>query len=122
MASDTGYPEHVLDVLMQVGGPFDRGTRLRRMFGGYGIFCDGVMFGLIADDVLFLKVDHMTRANFLEAGAEPFIYEKAGKPVEMSYVTAPDDAAENPDELRPWAHMALAAANRTKSAKPARKR
>ena len=122
MASDTEFPEHVLDLLMQVGAPFDPAARLRRMFGGYGIFCDGVMFGLIAQDVLFLKVDDTTRASFLEAGAEPFMYEKAGKLVEMSYVTVPDDAGENADELRPWAHMALAAANRAKAVKPAKKR
>lgn len=56
MASDIGYPEHVLDVLIQVGEPLDRGTRLRRIFSGYGIFCVGVMFGLIADDVRSLRL------------------------------------------------------------------
>ena len=116
------FAEFPLDVLVQIGEPFESSVRLRRMFGGYGIFCDGVMFGLIAEAVLFLKVDDTTRASFLEAGAEPFMYEKAGKLVEMSYVTVPDDAGENADEFRPWAHMALAAANRAKAAKPAKKR
>jgi DNA transformation protein len=117
MASQAGYPEHVLDLLVQLGPPFDTGTRLRRMFGGHGIFCDGVMFALIADDVLFLKVDDTTKPDFLTAGCVPFIYEKTGKPVEMSYVTVPEDANENVEELRPWAHLALAAANRAHAAK-----
>ena len=65
-----GFAEFTLDVLVQIGEPFESSVRLRRMFGGYGIFCDGVMFGLIAEAVLFLKVDDTTRASFLEAGAD----------------------------------------------------
>jgi len=122
MASERGYPEYVLDLLMQVGPPFDTSTRLRRMFGGHGVFCDGVMFALIADDVLFLKVDDATKPDFLAAGSEHFIYEKGGKPVEMSYVTVPDDANEDVEALRPWAHMALAAANRAQTSRQTKKR
>lgn len=122
MASDTEFPEYVLDLIAQVGPPFDAAARLRRMFGGHGIFCDGVMFALIADDVLFLKVDDETKPSFRDAGSEPFTYEKSGKLIELSYLTVPDDAAENVEELRPWAHMALAAANRAKAKKPAKKR
>ncbi|MEP4380336.1 MAG: TfoX/Sxy family protein [Alphaproteobacteria bacterium] len=115
------FAEHARDLLTSVGAPFDQGTRLRRMFGGHGIFCDGVMFALIADETLYLKVDGETKPAFLEAGCESFTYDKGGKPVEMSYVTAPDDAAEDIDALRPWAHMALAAANRTQAKKKPRK-
>lgn len=117
MVPEGGYPEHVLDLLVQAGPPFDTGTRLRRMFGGHGVFCDGVMFALIADDLLFLKVDDATRPDFLAAGCTPFIYEKAGKPVAMSYVSVPEDAHENVEALRPWALLALAAANRAHAAK-----
>lgn len=123
MASDTEFPEYVLDLIAQVGPPFDTAARLRRMFGGHGIFCDGVMFALIADDVLFLKVDDETKQSFLDAGSEAFMYQrKGGKLIAMSYMTVPDDAAENIEDLRPWAHMALAAANRAKANKPAKKR
>lgn len=122
MASDSEFPEHVIDLLCQVGPPFDESARLRRMFGGHGIFCDGVMFALIADDVLYLKIDAETRSDFRAAGAEPFIYEKAGKPVEMSYMTVPGAGEEDIENLSIWAHMSLAAAHRAKSKKPARKR
>jgi len=111
------FAEHACDLLTSVGAPFDQGTKLRRMFGGHGIFCDGIMFALIADEVLYLKVDEETKAVFLEAGCDPFTYDKGGKPVEMSYVTVPDDAAEDIEALRPWAHMALAAANRAQAKK-----
>jgi hypothetical protein len=46
------FAEHALDLIVWVGSPFDTGTRLRRMFGEHGIFCDGFMFALIADDTL----------------------------------------------------------------------
>lgn len=115
------FAEHALDMLAAVGAPFDSCARLRRMFGGHGIFCDGVMFALIADDTVYMKVDVETRQDFIDAGGLPFTYERSGKPFEMSYVSLPDDAAEDIDAMRPWAHMALAAANRAKAGKPAKK-
>ena len=113
--------EHAYDLLTSVGAPFDQDTRLRLMFGGHGIFCDGVMFALIADEILYLKVDAETKPAFVDAGCEPFTYDKSGKSVALSYLTVPDDAAEDIDELRPWAHMALAAANRAQAKKKPRK-
>lgn len=121
MPTGQEFAEHACDLLASVGAPFDQGARLRRMFGGHGIFCDGVMFALIADEVLYLKVDAETKAAFVEAGCEPFTYDKGGKPVEMSYMTVPDPATEDADELRPWAHLALAAANRAQAKKKPRK-
>ncbi|MBA7646146.1 hypothetical protein ES703_53908 [subsurface metagenome] len=44
----------------------------RKMFGGAGLYCDGVMFGLIADDVIYLKVDDSNRDDFIKAGSSPF--------------------------------------------------
>lgn len=122
MAPRNEFAEHAHDMLAAVGAPFDGGTRLRRMFGGHGIFCDGVMFALIADDTLYMKVDDETKQDFLDAGGLPFTYERSGKPFEMSYVSLPDDASEDIDALRPWAHRALAAANRARARKPAREK
>ena len=42
------------------------------MFGGVGLYCDGVFFGLIALDVLYLKVDATTRSDYESAGSLPF--------------------------------------------------
>lgn len=117
MAAKDAFAEHALDLLTQTGPPFDTGARLRRMFGGHGIFCDGVMFALIADETLYLKVDGDTKPRFAEAGALPFMYEKSGKQIEMSYMTVPDEAAEDVDELRDWAHLAMGAAHRAKAQK-----
>lgn len=91
------------------------------MFGGLGIFCDGVMFALIADETPYLKVDDETRQAFFDTGSEPFVHERKGKPVELSYVAVPDTAAADIDDLRPWAHMALAAPNWAQKKKKPRK-
>ena len=91
------------------------------MFGGHGIFCDGVIFALIADETPYLKVDDKTRKTLFDTGSEPFVHERKGKPVKLSYVAVPDTAAEDIDDLRPWAHMALAEANRAQKKKKPRK-
>jgi DNA transformation protein len=89
------------------------------MFGGYGVYCDGTMFALVADDVLYLKVDEENRGEFERAGAAPFIYDAKGKRTAMPYFRAPDEALESRDLAAPWARSAYAAALRARSAKRA---
>lgn len=91
---------------------------VRRMFGGAGFYADGRMVALEADGSLYLKTDPQTRARFAEAGGSPFVYDGKGKPVEMSYWTAPDEALDSPEAMRPWAMLALEAAMRAGAAKP----
>ncbi|MBO21765.1 MAG: hypothetical protein CMM26_05225 [Rhodospirillaceae bacterium] len=79
------------------------------------------MFALIADEVLHIRVNNKTRQAFADAGGELFTYEKGGKPVELSYLTVPDDAAKHVDEMRPWTDMAIVIANRTQTRKKPRK-
>lgn len=91
----------------------------RRMFGGRGVFVDGLMFALIDDDVLYLKADDATRARFEAENLGPFEYaRKDGKRTVMSYWRAPDRVLDEPDELRDWAAIAIAAARRAERAKP----
>lgn len=89
----------------------------RGMFGGWGIFLDGVMFALIVRETLYLKTDAETRARFAETGSEPFVYAGRAKPVEMSYWRAPAGSLENPETLQPWAELAVAAARRAAAIK-----
>lgn len=112
MALDESFKDHVLDLLGPVGN-----VSARKMFGGYGIYADRLMFGLIADNTLYLKVDAQNVAQFEGAGSEPFLYQhkSRSKPTRMSYYRAPGDAMDNPDELLPWAQSALEAARRAKS-------
>ena len=91
----------------------------RRMFGGYGIFHKGLMFGLVADDVLYLKVDENISQHFTERELEQFSYEKKGKSFKMSYYMAPEEIFDDPEEANVWASRSYAAAVR--SNKPKRK-
>jgi DNA transformation protein len=95
-------------------------TTSRRMFGGVGIYHDGLIFGLVIDQRLYLKVDDETRAKFAAAGCEPFVYEGMKKPVELGYWSVPDEAMDSTDEMTPWARLAYAAALRKASAKTAK--
>ena len=87
---------------------------VRRMFGGHGIFRDGVMFGLVAGDALYLKADDRNRAMSESCGLPRFEYEKQGKRITVSYYLAPGDALDDPRTLAEWARPALDAALRAK--------
>lgn len=115
MASDA-LVEHCLELLAPLGP-----VTARRMFGGHGLRVDGLFFGLIAFDRLYLKVDATTRPAFEAAGCSPFVYEGQGRPVTISYWTVPDDAMESPLFMQPWARLALQAALTARAAAPVKK-
>jgi DNA transformation protein len=87
------------------------------MFGGYGLYRDGLMFALIAYDVLYLKADPQSQPQFERAGSAPFVYDGKGKPMTMSYWRAPEDCLESPAAMRNWCALAWAAALRAAAAK-----
>ncbi len=89
----------------------------KRMFGGYGVYRDGLMFALVADDVLYLKADESSVGAFIELGMEPFEYAKKGKRVQMAYYAAPEEIFENPIHAKEWADRAYATALRAKRLK-----
>jgi DNA transformation protein and related proteins len=88
--------------------------RVKRMFGGYGVYCDDLMFGLVQDDVLYLKADAESAGLFKEKGLSPFQYEKKGKLINVAYYTAPEEIFEDADEVRVWLSIAYGAALRAK--------
>jgi DNA transformation protein len=91
---------------------------VRRMFGGAGIYCDGTMFGLVADGVIYLKADGRTEAAFIAEGLQPFTYEaRNGKRAVMSYRRTPDRLYDDPEELAQWAKAAFGAARRASARK-----
>jgi DNA transformation protein len=86
---------------------------MRRMFGKTGVFCDGVMLGMVRDNTLYFRVDDDNRAAFKEAESfPPLNYEKKGGPIDLSFWRAPERLFDEPDELVSWARAALAAAQR----------
>jgi DNA transformation protein len=84
----------------------------RRMFGGWGLFLDGVMIALIARDRLYLKVDSETMGRFAAAGSEAFAYRGKTRPVALSYWSAPAAALDDPEAFLDWGELAVAAARR----------
>ena len=101
------FTAHLRDLF----APFAR-IDIRAMFGGYGLYRDGTIFGIAIDDAVYLKVDDETRAQFEAAGSAPFVYMGSAKPITMSYWSAPADAVDSPMDLLPWARLAYAAALR----------
>lgn len=92
----------------------------RRMFGGAGIYRDGVFFGLIAGDQLYLKVDDETRRDYEAAGMHPFEPYK-GRPKTMGYYAVPMGVLESAPELVAWARKAIAVAAKTAGRSPKRR-
>ena len=118
MHADSDFVVHLLEMLEPFGG-----VSAKKMFGGHGLFRDGLMFALVADGVFFLKVDDENRAEFDALDLPPFRFEtKNGKTGEMSYRQCPDDALENPPAMTRWAELAFAAALRNAAAKSTKKK
>jgi DNA transformation protein len=106
-------PEHIRDIFSAFGS-----VAVRRMFGGAGIYADVLMFALVADEVIYLKVDARTEGDFEREQLPPFTYlAKNNKRAVMSYRRMPDRLYDDPEELARWASEALAAARRAR--KPA---
>ena len=99
--------------LMQSIGP----VRAIGMFGGHGIFLEELMFGLVADSILYFKSDKETENEFKDKGLEAFTYYKKGKEFKMSYFQAPEEALEDGEEMNLWANKAYSAALRAASKK-----
>jgi DNA transformation protein len=103
------FIDYVID---QLAGWAD--VSVRRMFGGAGLYADGVMFGLIADDIAYLKVDDSNRKEFERAASRPFnpYPDKARKVVVSSYYEIPVDVLEDRNQLAVWAERSLKIARR----------
>jgi len=100
------------DFLPDQLAPLGRVT-MRRMFGKTGVFCDGVMLGMVTEDTLYFRVDDENRAAFKEAeSSQPLNYKKQGRTIDLSFWRAPERLLDDPDELVTWARVALAAARR----------
>jgi DNA transformation protein and related proteins len=121
MVASASFAEFLREQLAALGR-----VTTRRMFGKTGVFCDGVMFGMVRDNTLYFRVDDHNRAVFKEAQSfPPLNYEKGGCTIDLSFWRAPERLFDEPDELVAWARAALAAAHRVaakrEAAPPARK-
>lgn len=118
MANSAGFLDHLRE-LMRAGG---RAVSTRAMFGGHGLYVDGLFVAIVDDDVLYLRCDDANRAEFASLDLPPFEYAtKDGKRQAMSYRRAPDEALESAHAMAPWARSALGAALRAAAPPASRK-
>ena len=116
MARQSEFVTHLLDLLHPLGDITARG-----MFGGWGIYCGGKMFALVAFETFFVKVDDTTRPEFAALGLAPFTYEASGgKRAVMAYHTVPTEALDSSPLLCQWAEKGIAAAQRAATTKKPR--
>src|SRR3974390_2320465 len=101
MESATSLVDYAIELL----GPFGAVSG-RAMFGGHGIYLDGVLFAIVAQESLWLKADNINRAEYEAQGCPVFSYVRSGKTVTMSFFQAPPEAMESPQAMMPWARSA----------------
>jgi DNA transformation protein len=110
MAASAEYLDFIKEQLSGFGQ-----VTVRRMFNGAGIFREGLMFALIADETLYLKADASSQGEFQALSLPPFTYgARGGKRTIMSYWRAPEACLDDRDEMAEWACKAFAAALRAR--------
>src|ERR1700733_6723570 len=108
MVASDSFAEFLREQLTPLGR-----LTMRRMFGKTGVFCDGVMLGMVTENTLYFRVDDQNRATFKEAESfPPLNYAKKGDTIDLSFWRVPERLFDEPDELVAWARAALAAARR----------
>ncbi len=112
MVASSGYLEFLVEQLAPLGR-----VSARRMFGKTGIFCHGVMLGLVSDDALYLRVDDGNR-DALRGAGPALSYVKGGRSIDLAYWRVPDQVMDEADELLVWARAALGAAMRVAAKRP----
>jgi DNA transformation protein len=117
MAGSSALLDYLLDQLGSLGQ-----ARGRAMFGGHGLYLDGLFIAIIDDETLYLKADEASRPDFEAAGMEPFTYASRGRRIALSFWQAPAEVIEDPQELQRWVAAAVRAAGRARTSPAPRRR
>lgn len=117
MPKDQAYLAYLHELLEPLGK-----ISSKILFGGYGIYCNDVIMGLVIDEAFYMKVDLQTQSFFKDAGSEAFVYQMKSKKIAMNYWSAPNDAMESAEQMLPWAKHAYEAALRKAQTTPVKKK
>jgi DNA transformation protein len=117
MASDS-FHDFVRELFAGLGP-----VQIKRMFGGAGGYAGGVMFLLLADGAIYLKVDDALKAELRREGSGPFVWApqsgpRKGEKIDLGYWRLPDSALDDPDQATAWGGKALVVAKAKAKAKP----
>ena len=108
MVASDAFAEFLREQLAPLGH-----VTTRRMFGKTGVFCDGVMLGMVTDNTFYVRVDDQNRETFKEAASSPPLnYAKRGHTIDLAFWRVPERLFDETDEFIAWAQAALAAAHR----------
>ncbi len=97
-------------VLEQMSGLSD--VRYKAMFGGYGFYCKGLMFALVAEEQLYFKANDFLADDFIALGLPAFVYHAKGKAMALKYYQAPEQVFEDPEQMAAWSEKAYQCALR----------
>ena len=90
---------------------------VKRMFGGHGVYLDGLCFAVESGGEVYLKGDDQAKTVFADAGSAPLVYTARGKPMTTSYWRLLASAYDDSDELKRWSALAIEAARRAAASK-----
>lgn len=114
------FVDHLLELMAPLAAHVGAITA-RRMFGGHGLYYDGLMFGLVSGGRCYLKTDGITRPAYEAAASEPFRYRSRGRDITIgAYCSVPAQCLESPQDMSAWARAAIEAALRLANAPGAR--
>jgi len=115
---DQSFHDYVVGDLL---GDID-GITSRAMFGGWGIYRDGLIFAIIFDGELYFKADETNRPDFEELGSHPFVYKEGEQTSTMSYWLLPAEVQEDREMLREFVNKSVAVSRKAKNTKGKKKR
>lgn len=102
----SSFVDYIVDLLLPYGH-----ITVKGMFGGYGIYCNAIIFAIIVDDDLFFKTNKLLSKEFEAEGSYPFTYNARGKTIALSYYKVPIEVIEDEAQLRSWFKKSYAVAN-----------
>ena len=107
--TNSGFVDYIIDLLSQYGN-----ISARRMFGGYGLYLNKIIFAIIIDDELYFKADSNLALEYTKAGSYPFTYQRDDKTIALSYWYISAEIIENDDSLKDWFNKSLEVATTQK--------
>jgi DNA transformation protein len=106
MASKDAFASYCAELLAPLGP-----VRVKRMFGGHGLYVDDLFIAIVVGETLYLKTDDTSAPRFQAAGGQAFTYAaKGNRIISMKYWSPPVEAMDSPSAMRPWGELALKAA------------